>query len=120
MPILDVCIVAPEGSRVPAGTAKTLANAVAAVFGADPGRVWVKVQALPQSLYAENGDDEDPSPVFVKVMHADSKAVDQLEREAMQLAQAVAACLGRQTELVHIEYAPAGRERIAFGGKLLK
>jgi len=120
MPILDVCIVAPEGSRVPAGTAKTLANAAAAVFGADPGRVWVRVQALTQSLYAENGNDEDPSPVFVKVMHADLKAIDHLEREAMELAQAVASCLGRQTERVHVEYASPGRGRIAFGGKLLK
>ena len=120
MPILDVCIVAPEGGHVRAGAAKTLANAVAEVFGADPGRVWVRVQALPQSLYAENGNDEDPSPVFVKVMHADLKVIDHLEREAMELAHAVASCLGCQTELVHIEYAPAGRGRIAFGGKLLK
>ena len=120
MPILDVCVVAPEGSRVPAGTAKKLANAVAAVLGADPGRVWVRVQALPQSLYAENGSNEDLSPVFVKVMHADLKAIDHLEREAMELARAVASCVGCQLELVHIEYSPPGRGRIAFGGKLLR
>jgi phenylpyruvate tautomerase PptA (4-oxalocrotonate tautomerase family) len=120
MPILDVFVVVPEGNRRPAANAKTLANAVAAVFGADPGTVWVRVQALPQSMYAENGDDEDPSPVFIKVQHADMKAPEHLEREARELAQIVAACLGCQTELVHIEYAPAARGRIAFGGRLLR
>ena len=119
MPIVDVCTVMPDASPLPAGTAKALANSIAAVFNVGAGRVWLRLQVLPQSHYAENGPGEDPSPVFVKVIHADLKPADQLAQEAMALTQAVAACLGRNAELIHVEYAPAGRGRMAFGGNLV-
>ena len=120
MPIIDACIVIPEGGAAPIGAAKAIANAIAATLGAPPARVWVRLQLLPQGLYAENGDQEDPCPVFLSVLHADLKPAEQLEREAANLAQAVGTCLGRPSELVHIEYTPAGRGRIAFGGHLVK
>jgi hypothetical protein len=119
MPIVDACIVIQEGEAAPSDAAKAIANAIAATLGAAPGRVWVRLQLLPHSLYAENGDGVDPCPVFLRVLHADPKQVEELEQEAGKLAQAVGTCLGRSSELVHIEYAPSGRGRVAFGGRLL-
>lgn len=119
MPIIDACIVIPDVDPEPIGAAKAIADAVAATLGAAPGRVWVRLHLLPQTRYAENGTDDAPCPVFLRVLHADAKPVDLLAREAEGLAQAVGACLGRPSEFVHIEYAPAGRGRIAFGGRML-
>jgi hypothetical protein len=39
MPIVDAQVVVSEGSRLPTGTANSLAEALAGVFGAAPGRV---------------------------------------------------------------------------------
>jgi phenylpyruvate tautomerase PptA (4-oxalocrotonate tautomerase family) len=120
MPIVDACIVVQEGEPAPSNAAKTIANAIAATLSAAPGRVWVRLQLLPHSRYAENGDEVEPYPVFLRILHADPKKVEELEQEAVKLANAVGSCLGRSSELVHIEYAPSGRGRIAFGGRLLK
>jgi phenylpyruvate tautomerase PptA (4-oxalocrotonate tautomerase family) len=118
MPIVDACIVIQEGEAAQSNAAKTIANAVATTLGVASGTVWVRLQLLPRSLYAENGDEENRCPVFLRLLLADPKPVEQLEQEASKLAQAVGACLGRPSELVHIEYAPSGRGRIAFGGRL--
>jgi hypothetical protein len=120
MPIIDACIVVPSGETVPSGVAKTLANAIAGVLGAEPGRVWVRVQLLPEGLYAENGEAERLCPVFLTVLHAVLPGADHLAREANELAKVVGASLGRPSELVHIEYAASGRGRVAFGGRLVR
>ena len=121
MPIIDVAIVVREGEVVQEGTARALANCVAGVLGAGPGRVWVRLQLLPPESYAENGPEEERAyPVFVRVLHADLGPQEHLEREASALAQAVGTCLTRSPGSVHIEYAPAGRGRVAFGGHLIK
>jgi hypothetical protein len=55
----------------------------------------------------------------VQVLHADTPDQGSRIQEAKALAEAVAACLGRQVQRVHIEYEPDGRGRVAFGGKLV-
>jgi phenylpyruvate tautomerase PptA (4-oxalocrotonate tautomerase family) len=120
MPIVDVQIIVADGGAVPEGTAKSLAEALALVFFAPPARVWVKVEALPESRYAENGDAVRLRPVFLRVLHADGLAPEALAAQAAAISRAVGACLSCAPDLVHVEYAPPGRGRVAFGGNLLQ
>jgi phenylpyruvate tautomerase PptA (4-oxalocrotonate tautomerase family) len=121
MPIVDVQLVAHEGDQTDC-MAASLADALAVVFKAQPGHVWVRLSLLPSSHYAENDfKDATPSaPVFVCVLHADISSPEVLALEARAIAQAVAACVERNSERVHVEYAPPGRGRVAFGGNLLR
>lgn len=119
MPIIDASIVVPEGEPLPAHAAQLLADTIARVLGAEPGQVWVRVQPLPLSCYAENGSEEVAHPVFLKVLHAELPATETLAAEAAALAHAVGEHLGRASELIHIEYASPGKGRVAFGGRLL-
>jgi phenylpyruvate tautomerase PptA (4-oxalocrotonate tautomerase family) len=120
MPIVDIKLVAPREQSLPEGTATALAQALAVVFKAPEGRVWVKLEKLAAYLYAENGVAEHPYPVFVTILHADLPPPEHLSQQALAVSKAVSACLGRQAEHVHVEYSPPGRGRIAFGGKLLQ
>ena len=120
MPIIDACIVVPDGECLAPRTAQVLADTIATVFDAQPQRVWVRLQALPASGYAENASADAPQPVFLKILHADLPAAPTRAAQALALAQAVGACLGRPSDLVHVEYAAAGRGRVAFGGRLLE
>ena len=121
MPIVDVHPVVSASRKLPENAAQTLADSISRVLNARRGRVWVRVTELPAGQYAENGATlaDNDLPVFVRVLHADSPEEDTRGKEAAALAASVAACLGRQVEQVHIEYAPPGRGRIAFGGKLV-
>ncbi len=121
MPIVDVRPVVSASQHLPADAAQVIADSIAGVLSADTGRIWVRLTELPKDRYAENGivvDDND-LPVFVQVLHAELPTEDARVQEAKALAVAVAASLGRQVERVHIEYAPPGRGRVAFGGKLV-
>lgn len=120
MPIVDVQLVG-NGSEAPEGLASRLAEALASVFSAPPGRVWVRLALLSKAQYAENGVNAAAAsfPVFVRVLHADLPSVQLLATEAEATAHAVAECLECSSEQVHVEYAPAGRGRVAFGGRLL-
>ena len=120
MPIVDVQVVVEAGQTTPSGCAESLAEALAAVLHAPPGRVWLRLQHLPHNMYAENGAAEQVLPVFVRVLHADTPPQQVLVSQAASIANAVATCLNRPTEKVHIEFAPAGRGRVAFGGELLR
>ena len=120
MPIVDVQVVAEAGKAMPEGAAKALADTLAQVFQAAPGRVWVRLELLPEDRYAENGNGERVRPVFVRVLHADLPAQAALAAQAAALANAVAVCLCRSPEQVHIEFAPPGRGKVAFGGELLR
>jgi hypothetical protein len=53
------------------------------------------------------------------VLHADLPAAPALAEEARAIAQTVGACVQRSPQQVHVEYAPSGRGRVAFGGNLL-
>jgi phenylpyruvate tautomerase PptA (4-oxalocrotonate tautomerase family) len=121
MPIVDVRPVVSASQHLPADAAQVIADSIAGVLSADTGRIWVRLTVLPKDRYAENGEvvEDDDLPVFVQVLHADLPTEDARVREAKALAVAVAASLGRQVERVHIEYAPPGRGRVAFGGKLV-
>lgn len=120
MPIVDLLVVVDSVETVPPGAARAVADAVAGTLRSPPGRVWVRLQTLPAEHYAENASAASVRPVFVTVLHADPPAPDAMALEAAALAQAIGACLGRGAEIVHVEYAPAGRGRVAFGGRLLR
>jgi phenylpyruvate tautomerase PptA (4-oxalocrotonate tautomerase family) len=120
MPIVDVEIVA-EDPGVPHGLASRLAESLAGVFSSPPGRVWVRLSVLPSAHYAENGAQGPLAlPVFVRVLHADLPSDAVRSMQAQAISNAVAACVARPSLSVHVEYAPAGRGRMAFGGQLLR
>jgi phenylpyruvate tautomerase PptA (4-oxalocrotonate tautomerase family) len=120
VPVIEIQVVGPDDG-LPAGMATLLADAVGAVLGAPPGTVWVRLSVLPSTSYAENGvsPSQLPNPVFVRITRADDLPVDALRTQAKELARAIGRCVMRPTELVHIEFAPSGRGRMAFGGELL-
>jgi phenylpyruvate tautomerase PptA (4-oxalocrotonate tautomerase family) len=122
MPIIDVELVVGERATTRAGLAQRLADAAARVLGAPPGRVWVRLRELPAGNYAENAVDLAAAdlPAFVTVLHAKPPTGPALAEEATALGIAVAGCLGVPPERVHVEYAPPGSGRVAFGGALVR
>jgi phenylpyruvate tautomerase PptA (4-oxalocrotonate tautomerase family) len=123
MPILDIELVQPDGAAPPAAVlTQALADAAGRVLGAAPGRIWVRLRVLPASQYAENEAvvAADEQPVFATVLHAHLPQGDALAAEAAALTQALAACLGRSPQRVHVQYAPAAAGRQAFGGVLVR
>jgi hypothetical protein len=119
MPIIDVQLVVDTATDVPKGCAKALADGLGKVLDAAPSRLWLRLELLTEDRYAENGSTERALPVFVRVLHADLPPQHVLVTQSQALATVVAACLNRNPEQVHIEYAQPGRGRVAFGGKLL-
>jgi hypothetical protein len=82
----------------------------------------VGAAAIPQSnFYAENLSTLDSAelPAFVTVLQAHPPVGDALAAEVMAITTAVAQCLARAPERVHVQYAPAAAGRQAFGGKLV-
>ena len=123
MPILDIELVQPDGATPPAAAStQALADAAGGVFGSAPGHTWVRLRALPASHYAENGSVLSAAelPAFVTVQHAQPPEGQALARELALLTQALAACLGRAPDRVHVQYAPAATGRQAFGGVIVK
>jgi len=59
-------------------------------------------------------------PAFVTILHAHPPAGAALAAEVLAVTSAVANCLGRPAERVHVQYAPAAAGRQAFGGKLVE
>jgi len=121
MPIVDVEFIRSiEGAAMP--SASTLAAAIGRALGTPPGRIWVRLRMLDASCYAENESPVSPSelPVFVTVLHAHLPAGSALVAEVQLLTQTVASCLGCASERVHVQYAPEGAGRQAFGGTLVK
>jgi phenylpyruvate tautomerase PptA (4-oxalocrotonate tautomerase family) len=121
MPIADVVIVSEPSAAVAQDTAARLAHALGSTFGAAPGRVWVRLKVLPSHQYAENDAvlTTEELPVFVTLVHAVPPEGEARQREVLAITKAIAECLGRPAERVHLEYAAAGRGRIAFGGRLV-
>ena len=117
MPIVDVEVVGDAG--VPA---QTLADALGRAFGSAPGHTWVRLRQLDAGAYAENdacvGDDE--RPVFVTVLHAHPPEGDALVTELRAVTLVVAQALSRPPQRVHVQYAPPGAGRQAFGGTLVQ
>ena len=114
MPIIDIEIV--ETTQV---DTQGLADALGKAFGAAPGTVWVRIRNLPASHYAEN-DAPAPHPVFVTVTASAPPEGAELRERIGQIVDAVARITGRPRENVHVEFQPAAKGRIAFGGRLVE
>lgn len=122
MPILEIELVASDSTpSLPADLTQSLAEASAQVFDAPPGTVWVKLQVIPLTQYAENGGmPEGVYPVFVTVLKSRIPEGSVLETEIAQLTKVIAGALNRSETNVHVFYQPDGAGRVAFGGKLVK
>jgi len=121
MPIVDIEVIGRLPARGSASAARALADALGRTFATPPGRTWVRLRVTPASRYAENGIRSVASelPVFVTVLHAHPPRDSTLAAEIAAVTQAVAAGLGRPPERVHVQYAPPGAGRQAFGGTLV-
>ena len=122
MPIIDILVVCKTPEQVRAVSAQALADSLGQVFECAPGRTWVRTQTTAAARYAENGVRLAASelPAFVTVTHAHLPESGALAIEAHAVTAAVAKCIGRMNELVHVQYAPPGAGRQAFGGKLVE
>lgn len=121
MPIVDIELVCAREPAITEVSAADLADALGQVFASPPGHTWVRLRYLGSAAYAENqsvvGTDE--LPVFVTVLHAHLPEGEALAAEARAITSALANCLARSTERVHVQYAPAAAGRQAFGGVLV-
>ena len=122
MPIVDVEVVAGAGDTFAEGLAESLADAVGKALHSAPGQTWIRLRFLAHGHYAENGARPDPGylPVFVVVLKRTIPLPPDLEDEIALLTTAVAEVVGRSGTSVHVEYAPAGTGRIAFGGAIVR
>ena len=117
MPIVDVQWVGALPPD-PDALAAALADAIGDALQQPPGRVWLRLHHL--AHYAENGGPQAGAPpVFVTVLHARPPTGGALAAEVAGVTAAVAAVTGRPRERVHLDYAPAGAGRMAFGGRLV-
>lgn len=119
MPILEIEIVEAAEAAC-AAQAQDLADAAAAVFDAEPGRVWVKLRRLAAADYAENGAQSlsGAPPVFVRTLLHKLPAVEERARLARALAEAIGSVCQREAGRVHILFEPDAEGRVAFGGVL--
>lgn len=122
MPIIDIQFVLPKAEALPEGLAQDLVNRLGRALAVQPGHLWLRLQVLPASNYAENESSVavQDLPIFVTVMHAKSPEGNALQTEAVTVAEAVAEVVARERTHVHVEYAPSGAGRIAFGGNLIQ
>lgn len=119
MPVLEVDFVGPVADNVRQSLARRIADAAGAALGAAPRSAWVRVRFVREDEYAENGGGERGVwPVLVSVLEAEPPEGEALAAEVRRLTDAIAAACGRPAENVHLVYAPAGRGRVAFGGRL--
>jgi hypothetical protein len=122
MPIIDVEFVSAQDARASGPSAGQLASAIGGALGTPPGRTWVRLRALDAGWYAENDSKLLPAelPVFVTVLHAHLPDRQALGLQARLLTQVVATCFGCPADRVHVQYAPPGAGRQAFGGTLVE
>lgn len=120
MPIFDITIVLKSGEILSDVTASRLADAAGLIFKEEAGRCWVKLLPLDKRHYAENGvaEADMPYPGFVEVLQFHEETVERRASLAIELAKSFGGVLDRNLEHVHIEFCPAAKNRIAFGGKL--
>ena len=72
MPIIDIQFVLPKGQALPEGLAQDLVDRLGRVLSVQPGHLWLRLQVLPASNYAENESAvaSHDLPIFVTVMRA--------------------------------------------------
>jgi phenylpyruvate tautomerase PptA (4-oxalocrotonate tautomerase family) len=119
LPILRVEIVERPGTEPDPGLARSLAESAGRVFGSRPGSTWVILTRRSALDYAENGEEGEHYPVFVRVLVRDPPSGAKLREEVSALTDAIARECGREPSEVHLLYEPAARGRMAFGGRLL-
>jgi hypothetical protein len=122
MPIVEVEVVCKSEAESGTIDARSLASDLGEVFRSAPGHTWVKVRRLSGANYAENRSEVQDSelPVFVSVLHAHLPQTEAIATEAKAVTLAVAKCLARAPELVHVRYEPSAAGRQAFGGTLVR
>jgi len=122
MPIVTVEVVVDLDRTLNLNLAQSLANAIGRSLASPPGQTWVRLNVLGRNAYAENEHvvDADALPVFVTVLKRQVPLGAELQAEVTALTQAVAQVLARSAEYVHVEYAAAAANRLAFGGKLVQ
>lgn len=116
MPIVEIEPVTddPVGAHV----ARRLADALGEIFGSPSASTWVRLRPLPNAQYAENGVDDGPRPVFVRVLMGRQPVGEEAARLAPMLASGVADVLEVESTFVHVLFEASGAGRIAFGGVL--
>jgi len=122
MPIVTVELVVDTDHALKPGLAQSLANAIGHALDSPPGRTWVRLHSLERGDYAENERRVDAGefPVFVTVLKRQVPLGAELQAEVASLTQAIAQVIGRPVASVHVEYAAAAANRLAFGGKLVQ
>ena len=122
MPIVDVELVTNASGGAPPGLAQSLADAVGRTLKSPLGQTWVRLHVLERGQYAENESSLETSelPVFVTVLMRTIPEREELAREILTLAGAIAQVTGRDISRVHVEYAPSARGRLGFGGHLVE
>ena len=122
MPIVDLEIVCESQAEMHAVSSRELADALGAVFNCAPAHTWVRVRYLLRADYAENGVEQGAMelPAFVTVLHAHVPTGNALDSEVAAVTRAVAQCIGRAQQRVHVQYAPSAAGRQAFGGVLVR
>ena len=122
MPIVQVEVVCQTEYLFGAIEVRPLADAIGKALASAPGRTWVKLRYLSSSGYAENEAAVLGSelPAFVSILHAHLPQGEALAAEAKALTLAVASCLGRAPEFVHVQYEPSAAGRQAFGGTIVR
>ena len=116
MPIIDIEIVDGTVSRE---VTQALADGIGRGFAAKPGKVWVRVRTLSADAYAEN-ETGAPRPVFVTVTASVPPQAQELRSRIAWIVEEVSRLTGRPRENIHVEFQPAAKGRIAFGGKLVE
>ena len=122
MPIVDVELVCSSEVEFQSVSAAAVANAIGEVLGCEPGHAWVRLRHLSSECYAENQSPLSAAelPVFVTVLHMRLPNEAALSTQVIALTQAIAMVVGRPYERVHVQCAPAGAGRQAFGGRLVQ
>lgn len=123
MPIVDVELVSGSGDEPEPEPelSRRLADAVGDALGSAPGGTWLRLDVLPADHYAENQTERagTPAPVFVTVLTRLRPEGRELTEQIGRLTRAVASVMNVDPELVHVIYAESGRDRVAFGGRLV-
>lgn len=121
MPIVDVELVRGPGGEPAPELSGRLADAVGDALGSAPGGTWVRLYVLPADHYAENRTEraDTPAPVFVTVLTRLRPQGSDLTEQIGRVTRAVASVVNADPELVHVIYAESGRDRVAFGGRLV-
>jgi phenylpyruvate tautomerase PptA (4-oxalocrotonate tautomerase family) len=124
MPMLEIERVLPDGAPPAApGLAAAVADAAGRALGSPPGHTWVRLRGLAASAYAENASPplpDDALPVFVTLLLAHPPEGDALAAQVRALTDALAGVLGVEAARVHVQVAPVGAGRQAFGGEMVR